>query len=65
MPAGVARDRQGGAGSVLVIDASENPKVNSYGGVADATSKHHGLVGCVTDGEHRANNRLVLQSVGS
>ena len=28
----------------------ENPKVNAYGGVAGATSKHHGLVGCVTDG---------------
>lgn len=41
---------KGGAGSVLVIDASENPKVNAYGGVAGATSKHHGLVGCVTDG---------------
>jgi 4-hydroxy-4-methyl-2-oxoglutarate aldolase len=41
---------KGGAGSVLVIDASENPKVNAYGGVAGATSKHHGLAGCVTDG---------------
>ena len=41
---------KGGAGTVLVIDASENPKVNAYGGVAGATSKHHGLVGCVTDG---------------
>jgi len=41
---------KGGAGSVLVIDASENPKVNAYGGVAGATSKHNGLVGCVTDG---------------
>ena len=36
---------KGGAGSVLVIDASENPKVNASGGVAGATSKHHGLVG--------------------
>ena len=41
---------KGGRGTVLVIDASENPKVNAYGGVAGATSKHHGLVGCVTDG---------------
>jgi 4-hydroxy-4-methyl-2-oxoglutarate aldolase len=41
---------KGGAGSVLVIDASENPTVNCYGGVAGATSKHHGLVGCVADG---------------
>lgn len=41
---------KGGAGSVLVVDASENPKVNSYGGVAGATAKHNGVVGCVTDG---------------
>src|ERR1700704_2507156 len=41
---------KGGAGSVLVIDAFENPTVNCYGGVAGATSKHHGLVGCVADG---------------
>lgn len=41
---------KGQRGSVLVIDASENPTVNAYGGVAGATSKHHGLVGCVTDG---------------
>jgi regulator of RNase E activity RraA len=40
----------GGTGAVLVIDASENPRVNSFGGVAGATSRHHGLVGCVTDG---------------
>lgn len=40
----------GGAGSVLVVDASENPFVNSFGGVAGATAKHNGLVGCVTDG---------------
>ena len=44
---------KGGPGSVLVIDASENPKVNAYGGVAGATSKHNGLVGCVTDGPVR------------
>jgi regulator of RNase E activity RraA len=41
---------KGGAGTVLVVDASENAKVNSFGGVAGATAKHHGLVGCVTDG---------------
>lgn len=41
---------KGGAGSVLVVDASENPKVNSVGGVAGATAKHHGLAGAVTDG---------------
>jgi regulator of RNase E activity RraA len=41
---------KGGLGSVLVIDGSENPTVNSYGGVAGATSKHYGLVGCVADG---------------
>ena len=44
---------KGGAGSVLVIDASENPAVNAYGGVAGATSKHNGLAGCVTDGPVR------------
>jgi regulator of RNase E activity RraA len=41
---------KGGAGSVLVIDASENPHLNCFGGVAGATSKHHGLAGCVADG---------------
>jgi regulator of RNase E activity RraA len=40
---------KGGAGSVLVVDGSENPKVNAFGGVAGATAKHLGLVGCVTD----------------
>jgi regulator of RNase E activity RraA len=40
----------GGPGSVLVVDASENPLVNSLGGVAGATAKHNGLAGCVTDG---------------
>lgn len=44
---------RGERGSVLVIDASENPTVNAYGGVAGATSKHRGLVGCVTDGVMR------------
>ncbi len=40
---------KGGAGSVLVVDGSDNPHVNSFGGVAGATAKHHGLVGCVSD----------------
>ena len=40
----------GGAGSVLVVDASENPHVNAVGGVAGATARHNGLVGAVTDG---------------
>lgn len=40
---------KGGAGSVLVVDGSENPHVNSFGGVAGATAKHHGLAGCVSD----------------
>ena len=44
---------KGERGSVLVIDASENPTVNAYGGVAGATSKHRGLIGCVTDGVMR------------
>jgi len=41
---------KGGAGAVLVVDASENPHVNAVGGVAGATAKHNGLVGAVTDG---------------
>ena len=41
---------KGGAGSVLVVDGSENPKVNCVGGVAGATAKHLGLAGAVTDG---------------
>lgn len=40
---------KGGAGAVLVVDGSENPHVNSLGGVAGATAKHNGLVGCVSD----------------
>ncbi len=40
---------KGGRGSVLVIDGSSNPAVNSYGGIAGATTKHYGLVGCVSD----------------
>jgi regulator of RNase E activity RraA len=34
---------------VLVVDGSENPTVNSLGGVAGATAKHVGVVGCVSD----------------
>jgi 4-hydroxy-4-methyl-2-oxoglutarate aldolase len=40
---------KGGAGAVLVVDGSENPHINSLGGVAGATAKHNGLVGCVSD----------------
>lgn len=40
----------GDPGAVLVIDCSENPKVNCYGGIAGSTTKHYGLVGCVADG---------------
>lgn len=40
---------KGGAGAVLVVDGSENPQVNSLGGVAGATAKHLGLVGAVSD----------------
>jgi 4-hydroxy-4-methyl-2-oxoglutarate aldolase len=41
---------QGGAGAVLVIDGRDNPTVNCFGGIAGATAKHAGLVGCVADG---------------
>ena len=40
----------GGRGAVLVIDGSENPRVNCFGGIAGATTKHNGLVGCIADG---------------
>lgn len=40
---------KGGRGAVLVIDGGSNPGVNSYGGIAGATTRHHGLVGCVSD----------------
>jgi 4-hydroxy-4-methyl-2-oxoglutarate aldolase len=40
---------KGGRGAVLVIDGSSSAGVNSYGGVAGTTSKHYGLVGCVSD----------------
>jgi 4-hydroxy-4-methyl-2-oxoglutarate aldolase len=43
----------GGAGAVLVIDGRENPTVNCFGGIAGATAKHTGLVGCVADGPMR------------
>lgn len=44
---------KGGRGSVLVIDGAENPGVNTYGGIAGSTTKHYGLVGCVSDGVMR------------
>ena len=43
----------GQPGDVLVIDFGGNTEVNSMGGVAGATAKHHGLVGCVSDGVAR------------
>jgi regulator of RNase E activity RraA len=43
----------GGAGAVLVIDGQDNPTVNCFGGIAGATAKHTGLVGCVADGPMR------------
>jgi 4-hydroxy-4-methyl-2-oxoglutarate aldolase len=43
----------GGAGAVLVIDGRDNPAVNCFGGIAGATAKHTGLVGCVADGPMR------------
>ena len=43
----------GGAGAVLVIDCRDNPSVNCFGGIAGATSKNTGLVGCVGDGVMR------------
>jgi 4-hydroxy-4-methyl-2-oxoglutarate aldolase len=43
----------GGAGAVLVIDGRGNPTVNCFGGIAGATAKHTGLVGCVADGPMR------------
>jgi 4-hydroxy-4-methyl-2-oxoglutarate aldolase len=43
----------GDPGAVLVIDCSENPLVNCYGGIGGYTTKHFGLVGCVADGVMR------------
>jgi len=43
----------GGPGAILVIDGRENPTVNCFGGIAGATAKHTGLVGCVADGPMR------------
>ena len=40
-------------GDVLVIDFGGNTDVNAFGGVAGATTKEHGLVGCVIDGVSR------------
>lgn len=43
----------GGPGAVLVVDGRDNPTVNCFGGIAGATAKHTGLVGCVADGPMR------------
>ena len=43
----------GDPGAVLVIDSSENPHVNCYGGIGGYTTKHLGLTGCVADGVMR------------
>lgn len=40
-------------GDVLVIDHGGRIDVNSYGGIAGATTRHYGLVGCVIDGVAR------------
>ncbi len=44
---------RGGPGAILVIDSRENSAVNCFGGIAGATAKHIGLVGCVADGVMR------------
>lgn len=46
----------GGEGCVLVIDNSNRPAVNSFGGIVGTTSKHYGLAGCVSDGAMRDIN---------
>lgn len=43
----------GGAGAILMIDGSTNPGINCFGGIAGATAKQTGLVGCVADGVMR------------
>ena len=43
----------GNPGDVLVIDHNGRMDVNSYGGVAGFTTRHHGLIGCVIDGVTR------------
>lgn len=45
--------KRGHAGDVLVIDHGGRMDINSYGGVAGFTTRHHGLVGCVIDGVTR------------
>ena len=45
--------KRGRPGDVLVIDQAGRMDVNSYGGVAGFTTRHHGLVGCVIDGVTR------------
>ena len=40
----------GGPGAVFVIDSHDSPTVSCMGGIAGATAKHGGYVGCVADG---------------
>jgi 4-hydroxy-4-methyl-2-oxoglutarate aldolase len=40
----------GGPGAVFVIDSHESPTVSCMGGIAGATAKHGGFVGCIADG---------------
>ena len=40
----------GGPGAIFVIDSHESPTVSCMGGIAGATAKHGGYVGCVADG---------------
>ena len=43
----------GGQGSILLISNGERDDLNSYGGIAATTSRHHGVIGCVSDGAMR------------
>ena len=43
----------GGKGSILLIDNGGRDELNSYGGIAATTSRHYGVVGCVSDGAMR------------
>lgn len=45
--------KRGNPGDVLVIDQGGRTDVNSYGGVADFTTRQFGLVGTVIDGVTR------------
>ena len=40
----------GGGGAILVIDSHESPDASCMGGIAGATAKYDGYVGCVADG---------------